>query len=49
MTIGEENVEEKEETSYGSLMIERLTGSEGRIDHVLQVCKYTVRCFLISF
>ncbi|KAK8366268.1 hypothetical protein V6Z11_A02G109000 [Gossypium hirsutum] len=33
---GEENVEEKEETSYGSLMIERLTGSEGRIDHVLQ-------------
>ncbi|KAK8309364.1 hypothetical protein V6Z12_D02G121200 [Gossypium hirsutum] len=33
---GEENVKEKEETSYGSLMIERLTGSEGRIDHVLQ-------------
>ncbi|KAA3484404.1 phospholipase SGR2-like isoform X4 [Gossypium australe] len=34
---GEENVEEKEEMSYGSLMIERLTGSEGRIDHVLQI------------
>ncbi|XP_021288338.1 phospholipase SGR2 [Herrania umbratica] len=34
---GPETVEEKEERSYGSLMIERLTGSEeGRIDHVLQ-------------
>ncbi|XWS21970.1 hypothetical protein CRYUN_Cryun30bG0103700 [Craigia yunnanensis] len=34
---GPENAEEKEERSYGSLMIERLTGSEeGRIDHVLQ-------------
>ncbi|KAK8681498.1 hypothetical protein V6N13_053900 [Hibiscus sabdariffa] len=33
----EEDVEETEERSYGSLMIERLTGSEdGRIDHVLQ-------------
>lgn len=28
----------EEERSYGSLMMERLTGSEdGRIDHVLQV------------
>ncbi|XP_022718415.1 phospholipase SGR2 isoform X4 [Durio zibethinus] len=34
---GPENVEEKEERSYGSLMIKRLTGSEeGRIDHMLQ-------------
>lgn len=33
----EEKSEEKEERSYGSIMIERLTGSpEGRIDHVLQ-------------
>lgn len=32
-----EDVKEKER-SYGSIMIERLTGSEdGRIDHVLQV------------
>ncbi|CAM8911658.1 unnamed protein product [Rhodiola kirilowii] len=32
-----ETSEEKEEKSYGSLMIERLTGSQGgRIDHVLQ-------------
>ncbi|XVF63425.1 hypothetical protein PTKIN_Ptkin09bG0086100 [Pterospermum kingtungense] len=38
-----ENAEEKEEKSYGSLMIERLTGSEeGRIDNVLQVCNYSV-------
>ncbi|XVE60731.1 hypothetical protein DITRI_Ditri05aG0151200 [Diplodiscus trichospermus] len=34
---GQENAEEKEERSYGSLMMERLTGSEdGQIDHVLQ-------------
>ncbi|KAK9023748.1 hypothetical protein V6N11_003949 [Hibiscus sabdariffa] len=34
---GTKHVEEREERSYGSLMIERLTGSEeGRIDHVLQ-------------
>ncbi|XP_007019888.2 PREDICTED: phospholipase SGR2 isoform X1 [Theobroma cacao] len=34
---GPEKVEEKEERSYGTLMIERLTGSEeGRIDYVLQ-------------
>ncbi|GKV09233.1 hypothetical protein SLEP1_g20768 [Rubroshorea leprosula] len=34
---GVENSEEKEERSYGSLMMERLTGSEeGRIDHMLQ-------------
>ncbi|XP_043809392.1 phospholipase SGR2 isoform X6 [Manihot esculenta] len=32
-----ENVHEKEERTYGSLMMERLTGSEeGRIDHTLQ-------------
>ncbi|XP_043810409.1 phospholipase SGR2 isoform X3 [Manihot esculenta] len=33
---GVENVQEKEERSYGSLMMERLTGTEGRIDHMLQ-------------
>ncbi|KDP45614.1 hypothetical protein JCGZ_17221 [Jatropha curcas] len=34
---GAENAEEKEERTYGSLMMERLTGSEeGRIDHMLQ-------------
>ena len=33
-----ETTQEKEERSYGSLMMERVTGSqEGRIDHVLQV------------
>ncbi|TQD80484.1 hypothetical protein C1H46_033947 [Malus baccata] len=32
-----ETTQEKEERSYGSLMMERVTGSqEGRIDHVLQ-------------
>ncbi|CAA2985724.1 phospholipase SGR2 isoform X1 [Olea europaea subsp. europaea] len=32
-----ENNQEKEERSYGSVMMERLTGSEdGRVDHVLQ-------------
>ncbi|KAF7836388.1 phospholipase SGR2 isoform X1 [Senna tora] len=32
-----DNSEEEEETSYGSLMMERLTGSKvGRIDHMLQ-------------
>jgi hypothetical protein len=35
---GGEDSQEKEERSYGSLMMERLTGSEeGRIDHMLQV------------
>lgn len=34
---GEEDYQEKEEKSYGSLMMERLTGSEeGRIDYMLQ-------------
>ncbi|GLT93880.1 hypothetical protein SLE2022_116500 [Rubroshorea leprosula] len=34
---GAENLGEKEERSYGSLMMKRLTGSEeGRIDHMLQ-------------
>ncbi|KAK3021855.1 hypothetical protein RJ639_047863 [Escallonia herrerae] len=33
-----ENSEKQEERSYGSIMLERLTGSEdGRIDHVLQM------------
>ncbi|XP_061946301.1 phospholipase SGR2-like isoform X1 [Populus nigra] len=32
----EENSLEKEERTYGSIMMERLTGSEGRIDHILQ-------------
>ncbi|XP_011006185.1 PREDICTED: phospholipase SGR2-like isoform X2 [Populus euphratica] len=32
----EENSLEKEERTYGSMMMERLTGSEGRIDHILQ-------------
>jgi len=33
-----ESSEEEEETSYGSFMMERLTGSKsGRIDHMLQV------------
>ncbi|XP_031248843.1 phospholipase SGR2-like [Pistacia vera] len=32
-----ENAEEREERSYGVIMMERLTGSaEGRIDHMLQ-------------
>ncbi|KAK4440927.1 Phospholipase SGR2 [Sesamum alatum] len=32
-----ENTQQKEERSYGSIMMERLTGSlDGRIDHVLQ-------------
>lgn len=34
-----EDTHENEERSYGSYMLERLTGSEeGRVDHVLQVC-----------
>ncbi|PON63566.1 Alpha/Beta hydrolase [Parasponia andersonii] len=34
---GEETAEHREERSYGSLMMEKLTGStEGRIDHMLQ-------------
>lgn len=36
--------QEKEERSYGSIMMERLTGSEdGRIDHVLQVRSFAIR------
>lgn len=36
--------QEREERSYGSLMIERLTGdTEGRIDHVLQVCSSLIQ------
>lgn len=38
---GAEDSEVKKERSYGSIMMERLTGSEeGRIDHMLQVCGY---------
>lgn len=34
-----EKTQDKEERSYGSVMMERLTGSrDGRVDHVLQVC-----------
>ncbi|XP_057994716.1 phospholipase SGR2 isoform X2 [Hevea brasiliensis] len=34
---GVENVQEREERTYGALMMERLTGTEeGRIDHMLQ-------------
>uniref|UniRef100_A0A2P2MMW6 DDHD domain-containing protein n=1 Tax=Rhizophora mucronata TaxID=61149 RepID=A0A2P2MMW6_RHIMU len=40
---GAENVKKKEEKTYGSIMMERLTGSEeGRIDHTIQVCAFTV-------
>lgn len=47
---GAEAVEEKEERSYGSLIMERLTGSmEGRIDHMLQVRKYTYAHIHICF
>lgn len=38
MTDSTEDEEETKERSYGSLMMETLTGSEnGRIDHMLQV------------
>lgn len=38
-----ENTQEKAERSYGSVMMERLTGSaDGRVDHVLQVCTFTI-------
>lgn len=38
-----ENTQEKEERPYGSVMMDRLTGSNGgRIDHVLQVRAFTV-------
>lgn len=41
--------QEKQERSYGSLMMEQLTGSEeGRIDHVLQVCCLTY-CVFVFF
>lgn len=34
------------ERSYGSIMLERLTGSQdGRIDHVLQVCIVCINSF----
>lgn len=41
--IADENeiVQDKEEQSYGSLMMERLTGNTGRIDYVLQVGSFT--------
>lgn len=35
---GSENFQPKEERSYGSIMMERVTGSkDGRVDHSLQV------------
>ena len=41
MAEGAETAPEMEERSYGSRMMERVTGSEeGRIDHVLQVRRY---------
>lgn len=41
--ISGESSEEEEETSYGSLMMERLTGSKtGRVDHMLQVWSYYI-------
>lgn len=47
---GAEAVEGKEERSYGSLIMERLTGSvEGRIDHMLQVRNYTYAHIHICF
>ncbi|CAK7328847.1 unnamed protein product [Dovyalis caffra] len=36
MPFEAENDHEKEERTYGSIMMERLTGTEGRIDHMLQ-------------
>lgn len=37
---GSENFQPKEERSYGSIMMERVTGSkDGRVDHSLQVSK----------
>lgn len=36
---GEDDMQEEQGRSYGSLMMQRITDSdEGRIDHVLQVC-----------
>ncbi|KNA02864.1 hypothetical protein SOVF_214610, partial [Spinacia oleracea] len=48
----EESVEDvnEEVRSYGSYMMERLTGSEdGRIDHVLQVCALDIISAFLSF
>lgn len=40
---GGEDSQGREERSYGSLMMERLTGSEeGRIDHMLQVRGFSI-------
>lgn len=37
------NHQENEERSYGSRMMDRLSGSkDGRIDHVLQVCLWAI-------
>lgn len=39
-----EDVQEEEERTYGSFMMQRLTGSEdGRIDHMLQVSKLCIQ------
>ncbi|XP_044510079.1 phospholipase SGR2-like isoform X2 [Mangifera indica] len=44
-----ENAEEKEERSYGVIMMERLTGSaKGWIDHILQKKKQQVYTFCME-
>ena len=41
---------EEIERSYGSIMLERITGSQdGRIDHVLQVCVSTFWLLTMDF
>ena len=46
--LEEENSHEKEERTYGSIMMERLTGNEGRIDHMLQVRGSAFSCFCLE-
>ncbi|KAK9995130.1 hypothetical protein SO802_024833, partial [Lithocarpus litseifolius] len=40
-----EDSQEKEGRSYGSLMIQRLTGSEGQIDHMLQIKHLSIHTY----
>lgn len=48
--ISGESSEEEEEMSYGSLMMERLTGSKtGRVDHMLQVWSYYIPLPILFF
>ena len=48
--VDEEEAEQEEERSYGSYMMERLTGNiEGRVDHMLQVCSFIHTNTLYSF